>query len=428
MNILYLAYKQIWHQRLKVSLSLMLFMLSTSLVSLIFILQDQAQGQLEAQAKGVNMVVGAKGSPLQLVLATLYHLDQPTGNIDLRELRFLTQNPMVEKAIPISLGDSYRGFRLIGTTSDYYQHFDISLQTGNFPAATMQVVIGSRVASHLNLSIGDTFEATHGLSSTAQDENTHGHLFRVVGILAPHTHTVNNLIFTTLESYWHLHDQHHQHEPENDEQDDKHHPAQHDEHHHDEHQDKHHDESDSKQGEITALLVRYKGAAAFMLPRTVNENTPFQAAVPAQELQRLLLLTNGASWALQILGIVILVVSALSLFVSLLSSLKERLYEMAVLRSLGAGAFYIFTLICIESSLVALFGGILGIGLAHTGLALAQEWLASSKSFYFSPWELYAQEAYLLLGVWLLSLLAAFVPAWRAAQADIHHVLAKGRG
>jgi putative ABC transport system permease protein len=406
MNRFALAYRQIRYRKLQVLLSLLLFALSSSLTATVLLLQKQVDEQLTAQAKGINLVVGAKGSPLQIVLATLYHLDNPTGNIKKSELAFIEKHPFVAKTIPLLLGDNYKGFRIVGTNQAYYDHYQLEIEAGTYPKNVMEAIVGAKVASKLNLKIGDTFASTHGIQAEIEEGHQHDAVFKVVGILKESTYTLNHLIFTPIESYWHLH-----HNPQK--------IAQVSENKEDSltnHQD---------ENEYTALLVRYKGAAGFMLPRQIQENSALQAAVPAQELQRLLLLTGGASKILQALAGLILGVSALSLLIALLSTLRLRTYEMAILRSWGANKSYLFSLICIESLVIALFGTAIGLLSAHGLLFLAPFLYPDNKSFALAADMFLIEELYLFGLAAAIALLAAAYPAWQAAQTDLHTTLKK---
>ncbi|WP_027002274.1 ABC transporter permease [Hugenholtzia roseola] len=422
MNRFAFAYRQIRYRKLQVLLSLLLFALSASLIAIVLLLQKQADEQLTLQAKGINLVVGAKGSPLQIVLSTLYHLDNPTGNIKKSELAFIEKHPLVAKTIPLLLGDNYKGFRIVGTNQAYYDHYQLEIKEGAYPKNEMEAIVGAKVASKLNLKIGDTFASTHGIQAEIEEGHLHEDSFKVVGILKESTYTLDHLIFTKIESYWHLHQSHHNLLHDHPEDDKKIEQV----------TDNKEDSTTNSiaslkqpEGEYTALLVQYKGAAGFMLPRQIQENSALQAAVPAQELQRLLLLTGGASRGLQALAALILVVSALSLLIALLSALRLRTYEMAILRSWGANKFYLFSLICIESLFIALFGTAIGLLSAHGLLFLAPFLYPENKSFALAADMFLVEELYLFGLAAAIALLAAAYPAWKAAQTDLHTTLKK---
>ncbi|MEM9992333.1 MAG: FtsX-like permease family protein, partial [Bacteroidota bacterium] len=185
------------------------------------------------------------------------------------------------------------------------------------------------------------------------------------------------------------------------------------------------DEEETK--EITSLLVKFKGRSfqALNMQRNINENTDMQAATPAIEVNRLFSLMNTGEEALRILAIVIIFVSALSIFISLFSSLKERKYELALMRVMGAHPSRLFFLILLEGILLALLGYLLGIILSHGGMEVLANAIKASYRYQFSGMQFLSQEWWLLLGAILLGAVAAAVPALQAAKTDISETLTK---
>src|SRR5690606_301838 len=162
--------------------------------------------RIDTNARGIDLVVGAKGSPMQLILCNIFHIDFPTGNIKLHEADRIAANRLVKQAIPMALGDSYRGYRIVGTTAAYAAHYGGELAQGTWWSAPMEVTIGSAVAQALDLSMNATFHSNHGLSN---DGHAHeAHPFIVKGIMAPTQTVLDNLILTSVESIWHVHDLH----------------------------------------------------------------------------------------------------------------------------------------------------------------------------------------------------------------------------
>src|SRR5690606_32554707 len=175
----------------------------------------------------IDLVVGAKGSPLQLILSSLYHVDNPTGNISLHEAQKLATNPFIELAVPISLGDNFKGHRLIGTDSSYLELYDLTIKEGVIWNKPFEALIGSAVASKQGLKIGDTFHTAHGLSAEGHVHDEHP--FLITGILQQSGSIVDNLILCNLESVWDVHGIHH--ETNHDEKEDHAEDLEH--HHHD---------------------------------------------------------------------------------------------------------------------------------------------------------------------------------------------------
>ncbi|HSK13182.1 MAG TPA: ABC transporter permease, partial [Phnomibacter sp.] len=264
-----IIYRNLVHKPLNALLSLVLLMLSVAIISLLLVAGKQVSQKLDNDLRDIDMVVGAKGSPLQLVLSAIYHVDAPTGNIPKREADKLAANPMVESAIPLAYGDSYKGYRLLGTTPAFIQLYEAELATGAMFEKSMEVVAGAGVAKRTGLKVGDTFHGTHGEDVRGQ---VHEEVeYKVTGILAPTGTVIDQLLLTNVESVWHIHDEAHGEAEQ---------PHQHME------GEEHHDDEDRQ---ITAMLVKFRSPMAIMmLPRTINEQTSMQAAVPTLEINRLL--------------------------------------------------------------------------------------------------------------------------------------------
>jgi putative ABC transport system permease protein len=207
MNLIKLSFQNLLYKPLNLVLSLLLFALGIGLISLMFILNKQITQKFENNLAGIDLIIGAKGSPLQLVLNGLYHIDAPTGNISLKEAEpFLNSNhTLIKTAIPLSLGDSYKGFRIVGTTMDFPALYNAILSAGAWWQKPLEVTIGSSVASALHLKIGDTFISSHGL--TTDEFNEHGHdPYTIVGIIKTTGSVCDQLILTSPESIWEVHE------------------------------------------------------------------------------------------------------------------------------------------------------------------------------------------------------------------------------
>lgn len=429
MNLLRLSWKNLTFKPLSTLLSIVLFALGVGLVSLLFLLQKQVEDNFEKSLAGIDLVIGAKGSPLQLILSSMYHLDAPTGNISIEEIRpFLNpKHPLIETSIPLSLGDSYRTFRIVGTSTDILDFYDVSMASGKVWAQNFEVVIGNTVAQKLGLTLGSTFSSSHGF---LEDENLgHDHTdFKVVGILTASGTVLDQLILTTNQSYWLTHE----HDAASEEiapQED------HADHDHDHAHD--HEATpaslpilleESGEKEITSLLIKFKGRnfQALNMQRSINENTDLQAATPAIEINRLYSLMDTGEKALRILAFVIIFVSGLSIFISLFASLKERQYELALLRVMGGTRATLFTLIILEGLLLALLGCLFGLLLSHGGMQVFAGALEKAYGYTFSGWTFLPQEWYLVGGSLLLGLVAAVLPAIKASRTDISETLLKG--
>lgn len=423
MKLIKLSLQNLFYKPLSLVLSLTLFALGVGLIALMVTLNKQITQKFENNLAGIDLIIGAKGSPLQLVLNGLYHLDAPTGNIPLHDIQaFLNpKHPLIKKAIPLSLGDSYHGFRIVGTTADFPTLYKASLGQGSWWKEPMEVTLGSTVASVSNLKIGDTFISSHGL--TTDDFNKHDHApFKVVGILHETGTVCDQLALTSPESIWEVHE-HQGKTPANDSiQDEKH--ADEADHDHD-----HEAEVDSTtlaSREITTLLIQFKARNVMTLnmQRNINQNTQLQAATPAIEINRLFSLMGIGFDAIRALAWVIAFVSGLSIFISLYNSLKERKSELALMRVMGASPVLLFSLIILEGLAIAVLGYILGVLACHLIMYFSSDYLFELYKYRFDAWDFIREEAWLLVGALAIGLVAAVIPAVQAYRTEIAKTLA----
>lgn len=414
MNVLTLSFKNVVAKPLGSLLSVLLFGFGVSIIVVILLTSTFLKEEINKNASGIDLVVGAKGSPLQIILASIFHIDFPTGNISLEDANNLTRNRFITSAIPLSLGDSYKGYRIVGTTKDYADRYEANLRTGNWFQEEMTVTLGASVADVLGLKVGDQLQSAHGLSEGAGGHEEHP--YRVTGIMMPTGNVIDKLILTSVKSVWEVHG----------------------------HEEPHEHEADSGQHEsvmlgklnlevtkeelaekdITSLLVKYRSPmAAVQLPRIVNNTTNLQAASPPFETARLFNIIGVGVELVNILGLVIIVLSAVSVFIALISSLKERKYELAIMRAMGASRSKIFLLILTEGVILTLLGSVFGFSLAHGGFAMIGAFLeefGNSGMFFVDA------EYYVLAGSFIVGIFASIIPAIMAYKSDISETLARG--
>lgn len=390
---------------LNLVLSLLLLLLSVALVTFSLELSEQMRGQLDKNIKPIDMVVGAKGSPLQLVLSSVLHIDNPTGNILLKDTKVLENHPFVETTIPLSYGDNYKGYKILGTTSAYLENYDAELAEGKLNKKSLEVVVGSTIANRLNLKVGDTFVGSHGLAANSIETHDHDP-HTVVGILKPTGSVVDQLLITNLQSIWdahdhegdaeekegHEHDDNHEHEERDDHEHENHDHNHDDDHKHEhEHDHKHeeggdhdhegHDE-DEEDKQITSLLVKFKNPlGSVQLPRFINENTNMQAALPYFEVQRLTGLLGSGVKTINGIAIAIFFVSGLSIFISLLKTIRERKSELALLRTYGLRTAQLLSLALLEGCLLAVLGFVLGWLLGRIGIWSVSGYMIESYGY-----------------------------------------------
>jgi len=411
MKMLQLAYANLREHFLTTALSIMLLSIGVGMVSFIVTVSEQLNDRFNRDIRGIDMVVGAKGSPLQLILSAVYQIDNPTGNIPLSEVKKVKRNPLIKYTVPLSYGDSYNGFRIVGTDTMYLNHFNAKFREGRAWGKSMEVVLGSAAAERLGMGLGGHFHGTHGF-----EEEGHAHdemHYDVVGVLEPTGTVADRLILTSTASVWDIHNHGEEGEVET-----EHTHEEGEEHNHHEH------EEEDTAGEITALLVKFKNPMGLMqLPRFINEKTSMQAALPAIEINRLYELMGIGFSTLQAIGILIMIIAALSVFISLLNSLKERKYELALMRSLGASPTKLFGLVIQESLLLCLAGYVFGIILGRIAIMTLSSF--GEEQFHFSV----TQSGISPVEIWLLpftlgvGLLAAIIPAIRAYRSDISTIL-----
>lgn len=426
MNLLTLSWKNLFHKPLAFILSLTLFALGTGLVSLLLLVNRQLEDKFEKNLAGIDLVIGAKGSPLQLILSAMYHIDAPTGNIPISEARaFLNpRHPFIQTAVPLSLGDSYRGFRIVGTNSSFLDLYQAQIEKGRLFENVMEVVAGATVAQRLHLKIGDTFYSAHGLSDDKDLEHRDAGTFVLCGILRPTGSVTDQLLLTPTQSIWAVHEHALLAAPEAA-------PAEKEEHHGVDPENP----TDINRPliafpdkSITSILIRFKGRniQTLNMQRAINENTGLQAATPAIEITRLYSLLGVGADALRWLAFIIIGVSGLSIFISLYASLKERRYEMALMRTMGAAPARLFAMIILEGLLIAVFGYLCGMVLSHGGMFLLADFMQDAYRYTFSGALFLQEEGYLLLGALGVGFLAAIIPAIQAGNTDIHQTLSEG--
>lgn len=396
-----LAWKNIWFKPLNTLLSLILLTASVAIISLLVLLQEQFEKQFSNNIDGIDMVIGAQGSPLQLILSAVYHIDAPTGNIDYAEAKTWMNHPFVEKAIPLAFGDNYRGFRIVGSEISYIEHYGASLHQGKLFEQSFEVVLGSEVAQKMQLSVGDTFVGTHG---DAEEGHVHDeHPYEVVGILESTGKVIDNLIVCSIESVWAVHDEH--------------------DHDHDHEAEDHVHEISS---EITAVLIKFKSKMGLVTwPRLIPQNTKMQGALPAIEINRLFSLFGIGLQALEYLAYGIMLISGISIFIALYNRLRDRKYEFALMRVNGASRFQLLKLVLLESMFLCLVGFLLGIVISRIGLLLISSTTDDQFKMAFDPFVILWEKEGILFAVTIfVGLLAALIPAIKAYSINISKTLA----
>jgi putative ABC transport system permease protein len=411
MNLLSLSWNYIKARPLNMVLNMLLMGLGIAIILVLILLSSQLEDNLAKNKKGVDLVVGAKGSPLQLILANVYHIDFPTGNIKLQEAKDLTRNRLIASAIPLALGDNYRGYRIVGTNHDYVKLFDATVDEGELWKNNLDAVVGSNVAQSLGLKVGDTFFGAHGLSVADMEHEEMS--YRIVGILEENNSVIDKLILTNIESVWAVHD--------------------HDEEHHEEHSEPQlgsayetgFPEGD-EDAEITSMLIKFRSPmGAVTLPRMINADTNMQAASPAFETQRLFSLLGIGVDLLKAFAAIIIIIAGLSIFISLYNALKDRKYDLAIMRSLGASKTKLFFHVVLEGVIITVLGGLLGFLIGHGLTEFLAGLYEKSDEIGLTGLIFVKQELAVMLISVGIGIIASLIPAINAYKTDISEVLAK---
>ncbi len=388
---------------LNTALNLALLALGVGTIALVLLATHQVEERMGRDARGIDLVAGAKGSPMQLILSAVFHLDAPTGNIPLAAAKQLAQNRAVRKAIPLALGDSFRGFRIAGTTHEYVAHYGGEPAAGRLWREPMEAVLGAEVARTTGLAVGGEFIGSHGIAEGGEE---HGERpYKVVGVLKPTGAVLDRLVLCSIESVWFVHV----------------HPG------------KHEDPKEvlaalrEDEQEITALLIQYASPiAAATLPRFVNSSSTLQAASPAFESARLFRMIGVGVEVLRAFALVLLAAAGLSIFIALYNAMEERRYDLAIMRMLGASPGKLMRLVLLEAVALALVGAAIGLVLGHLAAEAVGAMLAAEQQGRITGATWLATELWLVVLAVGVGLVAGLVPAWRAYRTDIAHTLAQG--
>ncbi|MDW7692323.1 ABC transporter permease [Flammeovirgaceae bacterium SG7u.111] len=443
MNLIKISWNYLLSKPLNTFLNLLILALGLATIVILSILSVQFEEKIDSNSKKIDLVVGAKGSPLQLILCNIFHVDFPTGNIELAEAETLANNPLLKSAVPLALGDSYKSFRIVGSTPSYPAIYGCELAEGKFWEKELEVTAGAFVAKKLGLKIGDTFHSSHGIGQTShshEDDN-----FKVVGILKQSNTVIDNLLLCDIPSVWRVHETHEEHEEEVHEEGrhDEHgheteshkgHDHEEDEAHHHGEEEYHHAEAVGKLGvpmeedkQITSMLLKFKTPlAAIQLPRFINGQTNMQAASPAFETARLYSILGVGTDLIKGFAYIIVFIAILSIFIALYNALKERKYDLAIMRSLGCSKEKLVVMVLLEATMLTSLSVLFGLFLAHGVIeTIAQTVEETGKigltGFVFIPEEIMVIAAAITIG-----LVTALIPAIQAYKTDISKVLAKG--
>ncbi|WP_448585284.1 ABC transporter permease [Thermaurantiacus sp.] len=438
-------------------LAILLVALAVASLGALLLISERVTSRFARDAAGIDLVVGAKGSPLQLILSSVYHLDLPTGNIPLETRAMLARDPAVGRVIPLALGDSFRGFRIVGTEPAFLGLHGARVADGRLFAAEMEAVIGAEVARATGARPGQRFVGTHGLGEGGGE---HDHApFVVTGILAPTGTVTDRLILTSVESVWAVHGIAHDHGAGDGHargsQGDGHphdyaglkgegHPHDHAGLKDEGHKGHDHGEAEGRARpdggmpilggrtelapEYTALLVSYANpSAAIRIPNAINQGTNLQAASPATETARFLALFDGAIAGARAFALLVAAAGALSIFTILLSATRAREGDLALLRVMGATRGQVVATVLLEGVITAGAGALLGLLLGHAAIGAAASAFPSLRALGLSAASVHPGELGILAATLGVGALAALIPAVAVFRQDLATTLARGQ-
>jgi putative ABC transport system permease protein len=439
MNLPYISWNYLKGKPLNTFLNVLLLGLGIAIIIVLLLVSRQLEDNLGKNSKGIDLVVGAKGSPLQLILSSIFHIDFPTGNIPLDEAEKLLNHRLVKTAIPLALGDSYSGYRIVGTSREYPDLYNAELAEGAYWKEHYEATIGASVALKSGLNVGDSFYSSHGISGAGHSHEEEA--FQVVGILAQTGTALDNLIFTNIETVWLSHEEAFVVEEDTANTAEVDTPAQ---------RpafgvrpggaspagkartlvlgNKDRDPSIPLQGkEVTSLLIQYRSPmGAVQLPRFVNSQSSLQAASPAFETARLFTIIGVGVDVLQGFAYLIIIISALSIFIALYNALKERKYDLAIMRSLGASRGKLFVHVLLEGIIITSLGALAGLLMGHGLVELIGRMFEQTGQLGVTGKNFLSEELIILLGSLAVGVVAAIIPAIQSYRTDISKVLAQG--
>lgn len=379
MSIGKLAWKNFWFKPWQALIIMLLLLVGLASMRVANELKQVSESGLQNYVSGIDMVVGAKGSPMQLILSAVFHIDNPTGNIDRAAAEDLARHPLVAESTMLSYGDAYKGYRIVGATSSIQSFFNLNVKDGTWPENSMEVVIGADLQQILGLEIGDKFESTHGLGEEGAAHEHHP--FTVVGILETSSSVYDQLIFTPLNSVWDVHG------------------------------------GDSTQ--VTALLLKFRNALGkLQLPRMINAQKGMQAAVPSLELERLQKLSAGGLSIVSYISYLLILLSFLGLFANLWQRFQERKPELALMRSLGFARKKLVQLIYLEAGIFILLVFPLALLLSSISLIMIKGILPMAFAKSVNSFSLSGFDLTLLLISLLICLISASLPAFQVYRAN----------
>jgi putative ABC transport system permease protein len=448
--LLGVAYQSLLYRLSGVVLAITAVAISVFVLLSVEHVRHESRSSFASTVSNVDLIVGARTGEINLLLLSIFRIGNPTANISWESVEQISEQRNVEWVVPISLGDSHKNYRVVGTSAEFFDRYKygqskpLVFKQGQRFNNTLDVVVGSHVATELAYELGDELVLSHGMADTSfthHDEVT----FAISGVLATTGTPVDNALFVSLDAIAAIHaDEESGHHSEHEEQDgqhedaehhddhDQHHDAEHhgehDQHHDAEHHDDHaqhhdadhhgeHDHDHPPIGTVTALLVGLDSAAfTLQVQRWVNEfaDEALLAILPGFALAQLWSLVGGVEDVLRGISILVFISALFGLNAMMLASMRERKREIEILRSIGAPSHFIVALLIIESMLIVTVGIVLAVTGLVGAIALANNLLASELGLALSL-QIFYPSSFIALGlIYLTTLILSLCPAWKA--------------
>ena len=412
--VLLLTLKSLRNRKMTTVLTIGAIALSIALLVGVERVRQGAKEGFSGTISKTDLIVGAKGGSIQLLLYSVFRIGSATENLRFDTYEVIRDWPEVAWTIPISLGDSHRGYRVVGTDESFYKHYkyrqgrSITFEEGKAPTELFDVVLGSEVAETLGYTIDQQLILTHGISAEAAFQKHENKPFTVVGILATTGTPVDRSLYVSLEGITAMHVDWTDGAP----------PLAADATRPDELQDQ-----TLEVDQITAFLLGANSRLdTLMLQRRINQisSEPLMAIIPGVTLSELWEGISYAETALQVVSLLVVLVGLIGMLVSLYHSLSQRRREMAILRSIGAGPKLIVGLLLGETFVMTVSGVLLGVASAYGILIMVQPFVEDQFGLYLALMPLQTYEVVYLVAMIGLALLLSLLPAIRAYRNTLH--------
>ncbi|MGF1803101.1 ABC transporter permease [Vibrio gigantis] len=408
--ITHLALKSVLNRKATAILTILTVAVSVILLLGVERVRTEAKSSFANTISGTDLIVGGRSGQVNLLLYSVFRIGNATNNIDWKSYQEFSQHKAVKWAIPISLGDSHKGFRVMGTNHSYFENYrygskqPLTFQQGKEFNQLFDVVIGADVAKKLDYKIGDQIILAHGISDVAFSR--HDNLpFKIVGILAPTGTPVDKTVHVSLEAIEAIHvgwesGANLGHTPDAEAL----------------------KQRDFQPKQITAMMVGLKSKIqTFALQREINNyrQEPLSAIMPGIALHELWGMMAVAEQALLIVSGFVVVAGLLGMLSSLLTSLQERRREMAILRAMGARPRHVFGLLISEASALTFLGITLGVAVLFALIAVVAPVVQQSYGINISISAITPHEWKLLMLVQVAGIIIGFIPAFRAYRQSL---------